>query len=83
MLTIPHCLDIRFIDQMAMRLSASRAGSALLPRSIFNSVLVTHFCYSLNKAQGLMRPKTLDKLQTFNYIIVNSSECAGYWNSVI
>jgi hypothetical protein len=52
---------------MAVRLSASRIGRALLQRKV--SVSDTHFCYKLSKAQGLVRLESVDKLINFNYLI--------------
>jgi hypothetical protein len=53
---------------MAVRLLASRAGAPPLPRNI-RSMSGAHFCYSLSKPQGLVRPEGLGKLIKFNYLM--------------
>jgi hypothetical protein len=50
---------------MAVRLSALRAGSALLPERSSG----THFCKRLNKPQGLVRLEGLGKLKKCNDLI--------------
>jgi hypothetical protein len=46
---------------MAVRLSDSQAGRALLYRNIYISVSGTHFGQKLNKLQGQVRPEGLGK----------------------
>jgi hypothetical protein len=43
--------------------------AALYNPETFFSVSGTHLCYRLSRTQGLVPPKELSKLMTFNYII--------------
>jgi hypothetical protein len=54
---------------MAVRLSASSTGRALIPETFF-SASSTHFCYRLGNPQGLVRPEGLGKLKKFNDLIL-------------
>jgi hypothetical protein len=60
MLRIKHCVDNRLI--CVVRLSASCASRAVLPRNIFISVSGNDFCQGLSKRQGLVRLVGLGKL---------------------
>jgi hypothetical protein len=54
---------------MAVRLSASRTGRFLLPRSVLISVSGSLFCYRLRKPQGLVRPGGLGEMMTLKYFM--------------
>jgi hypothetical protein len=61
---------------MAVKLSASRTDSALLPRNILISVSDTNFCLRLSKPQGPVRPEGLCNLMKI--IHLNGSQTRDF-----
>jgi hypothetical protein len=59
MLGIPHCLDIQLTDDDKIVSHTHRPHST--PQKHYFSASGTHFCYTLSKSQGLMRPEGLGK----------------------
>jgi hypothetical protein len=59
-LIIPHCLDSRLTD--GGKAVSPTHRSRYTPQKHF-SASCTHFCYRLNKPQGLVRPEGLGKLK--------------------
>jgi hypothetical protein len=63
MLRFPHCLDSRLTDGGKFVSLTHRQRST--SESHYFSPSGTHFCWKLNKPQGLVRLEELGKLQKF------------------
>jgi hypothetical protein len=61
MLRIPHCLDNRLTDVGKVVNPTHPPHST--PQKHYFSASGTHFCYRMNKPQGLVRPEGLGKLK--------------------
>jgi hypothetical protein len=64
---VPHCPENHFTD------GGNVVSPTLRPRSIpqkhYFPASGTHFCYRLNKPQGLVRPEGLGKLKKLIHLI--------------
>jgi hypothetical protein len=68
MLRIPHCLDIRLTDGGKV-VSPTHPPHFTPQKHYYFYVSGTHFCWRLNKPQGLVRPEGLGTFKKKNHLI--------------